>query len=131
MKRIALVLAVFVSLMLPSTPSFAEWMKAASSEGNVFYVDTKIRKHDGHIYFWALQDYLKPDKKTDALSIKVYREADCGKFRIRSLQLSTHEQPMGRGSPSVSGPVTDNRWKYPPPGSVSEDVLEKACELAN
>ena len=131
MKRISLALAIFVSLMIPSKPSFAEWMRAASSKGNVFYVDTKIRKHDGHIYFWELADYLKPSK-TGVLSSKTYSEADCEKFRRRRLQDSYHTEPMGRGSSKWGGgPVPDDPWSTPSLGSVSEGVLEKACELAN
>ena len=130
MKRVALALAVFVSLMLPST-SHAEWWKVGeNTSGRAFYIDTKIRQHNGLIYFWELMDYIKPDKHGD-LSAKVYSEADCEKFRRRMLQDSYHTEPMGRGSSSAGGPVPDDPWRTPFPRSIAETVLETACKMAN
>jgi hypothetical protein len=129
MKQIALALTVFLSLMTPST-SHAGWVKVTEGvRGDIYYIDTKIRKHDGLIYYWRLDDYLKPDK-TGVLSAKVYYEGDCRKFRHRRLQDSYHTQPMGRGSSKYgAGAVLDDPWGTPFPGSVG--VLEKACEMAN
>ena len=128
MKRIALALAVFVSLMIP-TISHAEWMEIGTVRGNTFFVDSKVRKHDGHIYFWELIDYLRPFKD-GVLSVKTYIEGDCGRFRVRYLQGSFHKQPMGRGAPSSGGQL-DNTWEYSPPGSARAAVLAKACKLAD
>jgi hypothetical protein len=128
MKWIAL--AVFVSLMIPSKPSFAEWFKvvAKSADGHTTYIDTKIRKHDGHIYYWHLIDYLKPFK-TGTLSVKIYNEADCGKFRDRQLQYIFYAQPMGEGNGDSQKPE-DQSWIYPSPGTVGAIALEAACKMA-
>jgi hypothetical protein len=129
MKRIALALAIFVSLMLPAT-SHAEWIEVVKTKGgHTFYIDTKIRKHGGHIYYWELINYLKPTKYGD-LSSKNYIEGDCGTFRYRNLQASYHTQPMGRGAPSSGGSL-DNPWEYLAPGSVGAATLEKACKMAD
>ena len=127
MKWIAL--AVFVSLMIPSKPSFAEWFKVTESViGDTAYIDTKIRKHDGHIYYWHLIDYLKPFK-TGTLSVKIYNEADCGKFRDRQLQYIFYAQPMGEGNGDSHKPE-DQSWIYPSPGTVGAIALEAACKMA-
>jgi hypothetical protein len=131
MKRLALALTVFVSLMIPSKPSFAEWIELGTQGERTLYIDTKIRKHGGHIYFWYLGDYLKPNDQ-GTLSAKIYNEGDCGKFRVRRLQASYHTEPMGNGpSQWAVDSVPDDPWLYPPPGSIREAILELPCELAN
>jgi hypothetical protein len=130
MRQSVLALAVFVFLMIPAT-SHAEWVKVGSSGGNTYYVDSKIRKHGGLIYYWELIDYPKPNKHGD-LSGKTYIEADCGKFRFRYLQFFAHTQPMGRGAPSGgSGPVKDDPWRYPSPGKPGAGVQKIVCDMAN
>jgi hypothetical protein len=115
--------------MIPSKASFAEWFKVAESvDGDTFYIDTKIRKHDGHIYYWDLSDYLKPSKN-GVISAKTYYEADCGRFRSRQLQASYHPEPMGKGAPSSTG--IDESWYYPSPRTIGADILEAACALAD
>ena len=131
MKRIALFLAVFVSLMIPSKPSFAEWIEIGTAGERTIYIDTKIRKHGGHIFYWELIDFLRPNKQ-GTLSQKIYREADCGKFKSRRLQASFHTEPMGRGPYQFGGgSVPDDPWNYPSPGSVGAGILEDACKMAN
>ena len=70
MKRSVLALTLLVSFLFP-TIGFAEWVKVSETDrGDTYYINTKIRKHDGHIYFWRLADYLKLNKYGD-LSSKV------------------------------------------------------------
>ena len=133
MRQSVLALAVFVSLMIPAKPSFAEWIEIVGNiEGTTFYIDTKIRNHDGYIYYWELVDRLKPHKKWGYLSYKNYNEADCVRFKYRELLQSFHNQPMGRGEPSSgSGPIMESIWGWrQPSGSPFEDILEKACDMA-
>ena len=132
MKRIALVLAVFVSLMLPSTPCFAEWFKVTESvTGVTTYIDTKIRKHDGHIYYWFLEDHLKTQNCSICEgSAKTYYEADCGKFKYRWLKYLTYEQPMGEGRPSYRSHNDKLEWQYPVPDTPKAVLLEAACDRA-
>ena len=46
--------------MLLSAPSYAKWTKVGENVyGSTFYVDfERIRKGDGYVYFWGLNDYL-------------------------------------------------------------------------
>ena len=71
--------------MFTST-SFARWTKVAwDNRGHTFYVDfDRIKKHDVLVYFWYLDDYLKPDKFGD-LSVKSYRDGDCNLFWVKTL----------------------------------------------
>jgi len=63
MHRLTLILTFLFSLMF-SSPSYSYWTKIGENvSGNTFYVDfERIRKHGGHVYWWTLLDYLKPDK---------------------------------------------------------------------
>lgn len=128
MKRIALALAVFVSLMIPTTPSFAEWVKVGSSEGNVFYVDTNVRLNNGLIYFWRMAAYIKPTEGGN-LSYKSYNEGGCRNFSWRTLQSLSFKQPMGAGTGRAYSTPNDP-WGYPLPCSFTDATLETACEMA-
>jgi len=101
MKKLTL-LTVFV-LTVFSTPVFAEWTKVRKSvKGNTFYVDfERIRKHGGYVYWWQLDDYLKPTETRD-LSAKTYKQGDCKLFRFKYLSDSYYKEPMGGGTPSTS-----------------------------
>ena len=124
MKKI---LINFIALLMFSTPSFANWVKVASTANNDdFYVDfERIRKNDGYVYYWVLLDYLKPDKWGD-LSVKVYSQGDCESFKYKELSSSYHTYPMGLGEPSTLAKPSP-QWKYPPPNSSVEIILDKVC----
>ena len=53
---------IFIFLSLASSRSFAEWIEINKSvSGNTFYMDTaKIKNNNGKVYYWTIQDYLKP-----------------------------------------------------------------------
>jgi hypothetical protein len=130
MKRILapILLALTFSVMF-SSPSFADWKRVISSvDGNTFYVDfERIRKVDGFVYFWDLQDYPKPNS-LGYLSFKGYTQGDCKLFRSRFLSGSFHEKPMGGG---MRNPYKVRaKWRYPPPDSVSETILKSVCAYA-
>jgi len=60
MTKLITIAILLVSTVLFSSASFAGWTEDGKNvEGDTFYVDyERIRKHDGHVYFWALNDYL-------------------------------------------------------------------------
>ena len=125
-----LLTVLFLSLL--STPVFADWTKVdVSLSGNTHYVDfERIRKHGGYVYFWDLQDNLKPTDYGD-LSAKTHKQGDCKLFRYKFLSGVFYEEPMGRGvghSPPVPEEFKD--WKYPPPNSSGESILKSVCEYA-
>jgi hypothetical protein len=129
MKTLLTIFTLLFTMMIPST-SFAEWTKITDSDkGNSFYVDyTRIRKHDGYVYYWRLVDYLKPTSFGD-LSTKVYLQGDCKSFRQKSLTMSVHKEPMGGGTGEVFPPKGERaNWKYPTPNSVNETLLKEVCK---
>ena len=111
-----------------SSPSYAKWTKVgADTMGNTFYVDVeRIRKVDGYIYYWILNDYLKPISG-GFLSGKTYIQGDCKLFRFKYLSWSFHKEPMGGGIGKNIEP--QGNWKYPPPNSASETTLSLVCGL--
>jgi hypothetical protein len=126
MKKLLLILTLLFSLLMFSLPSYAKWTKVSEGAAKIQYVDfERIREHDGHVYFWQLQDYLKPTKY-GILSGKIYNQADCKLFRYKSLSSVVHKKPMGRGWWRTS-PQKRPEWKYPLPGSSGEIILKKVC----
>lgn len=130
MKHItATLFAFFISTIVFSSPSYAEWFKVAENvNGDTFYVDVdRIREHDGYVYFWSLRDYLKPDQWGD-FSSKNYRQGDCNLFRFKALSSVFHKQPMGGDVGDIIEPIGDNaNWEYPAPNTVNERILSIIC----
>ena len=125
--KILLTIFTFVSSMMFSSISFAEWAKVTRSvNGDTFYVDyERIRKHDGFVSFWTLSDFLIPTKWGD-FSTETYRQGDCKSFRLRNLRVVQYKQPMGRGSGDVYN-LKNIKWHYPLIDSVNETILETVC----
>ena len=128
MKKLALLATLLFSVMF-SSASYAEWTKVSSS-GNgasTFYVDfERIRKVDGYVYYWVLNDLLKPE--LGDLSVKVYFQGDCKLFRVKRLSASFYTQPMGEGTPSTIINKPKKEWVYPSPNSVYEGILKSVCD---
>ena len=93
-------------------------MVAKNVNGTTLYVDfERMRKHDGFVYFWQLDDYLKPNRFGD-LSAKTYVQGDCKLFRYKFLSGSFHKEPMGGGTGEGSTvPESHKAWRYPYPNS--------------
>ena len=127
MKNLLLIFTLLFSSVFFSSPSFAGWTEVGKNvDGTTFYVDfERIRKHDGFVYYWVLQDYLKP-LKTGTLSFKMYNQGDCKLFRYKILSFSYHKEPMGGGTAEVDN-VPDKEWTYPSPNSPSKVILKKVC----
>jgi hypothetical protein len=126
MKKLTVIFTLLFSTVMFSSPSYAEWTKVGENAAKIQYVDfERIRNHDGYIYFWQLQDYLKPTKY-GILSRKIYNQGDCKLFRYKSLSSVVHKQPMGRGWWRTS-PKKKPEWKYPSPDTVIEVVLQEVC----
>ena len=126
MKSLTIFLALTFSVMFSSS-SYAEWTKVSENvSGDTFYVDfERIRKVDGYVYYWVLNDYLKPNK-FGTLSSKVYKQGDCKLFRYKTLSFSYHKEPMGGGTGDTSNDP-DTEWTYPSPNSIGETVLKQVC----
>jgi len=127
MKKLTLILTLLFSTVMFSSPSYAKWTKVGSNvNGNTFYVDfERIRKHDGYVYWWDLNDLLKPDKDGD-LSYSLYTQGDCKLFRYKTLSEVYYKQSMGRGTGKPHNPKNP-QWKYPSPDSSVEYILKSVC----
>ena len=113
--------------MFPSA-SYAEWKKVDKNvDGDSFYVDfERIRKVDGYVYWWSLDDYVEPDK-LGHVSEKRYNQGDCKLFRVKYLSVFYFENPMGEGKRLPIRTSNLQQWVYPPPKSVGEVLLESVC----
>ena len=128
MKNLLLIFTLLFSSVFFSSTSFAEWTKVSEGEnGNTFYVDFKrIRKHDGFVYYWGLDNFLKPDVDGD-LSVKKYMQVDCNLLRRMLLSGSSYNEPMGGGISSSSYTPKNPEWTYPIPNSSGETILKSVC----
>ena len=64
------------------------------------------------------------------MSIKSYKQGDCGMFGFKYLARSYHLQPMGKEDgelPDRSADVPDSIWRFPPPETIEEFHLKLAC----
>ena len=112
-----------------SSPSNAEWREITTNIVATLYIDFKrIRKVDEYVYYWTLQDYLRPNK-FGHLSNKIYNQGDCKLFRYKNLSLSTHREPMGKGFGRRIDPKVMKSWIYPAPRSGDELILKTVCAL--
>ena len=130
MKTLLLTSTLTLSLMFSSASS-AEWTEMTTSHGGAvtWYLDLdRIRKHSGYVYYWTLQDYLKPDKYGD-YSDMFHTEGDCKRLRKRSLSLTSYKQPMGGGKGEGNSSIAEGnqKWEYAEPDSVDETVLNRVC----
>ena len=122
MKNLLLLSTLTLSLIF-SAGSWAEWTEVSEyPNGSKIYVDfDKIHKIDGFAYYWSLTDFLEPD------SFKMYAAADCEAFRFMPVSLLVYKLPMAEGDDYTLVPDPDPKWKYAPPDSVSEDILQAVC----
>jgi len=130
MKNLLLLSTLTLSLMF-SAGSFAEWTRVGSTGGGAttWYLDLdRIRKHSGYVYYWTLQDYLKPDEYGD-YSDMFHTEGDCKRLRKRSLSLTSYKQPMGGGKGEGNSSIAEGnqKWNYAQPDSIAETILNRVC----
>ena len=130
MKNLNIIAAALASTVAFASPVFAGWTEVDKGvNGNTYYIDyDTIKENNGYVYYWDLDDLLKPDRDGD-LSYKGLNEVDCGTPRkYRFLSVSYYTQPMGGGK--VTEANTSGKWKYPSPNSVGEDMTNAACDYA-
>ena len=125
MKTLLLTSTLTLSLMF-SAGSWAEWTEVSSAGGDKTYVDfDRIRKVNGLVYYWTIQDLLEPNKQGD-MSNKIYWKGDCATMRNMALSMSRYNLPGAEGTP-VSTFTPDPQWDYAQPDSVLETTLNAVC----
>ncbi len=115
-------LTILLFSILISFSSYGGWFSSdsglkkvsTSTWGSTFYIDTDtIKEHDGYVYYWYLEDFLKPDP-FGSMSYKSYKQADCKRSRYKGLSTIYYLQPMGTGQGDSSegmkiwGPAFDD-----------------------
>jgi hypothetical protein len=126
MKKLLILL---FSIMI-SFNSYGEWTYIdKNTNGSTFYIElVTIQKHEDYIYYWVMNNYLKPDRWGD-MSNKMYIQGDCGVNRVKILSYNFYKQPMGKGKGEVDN--TSSEWTYPTPESINRGLLDSACDYVN
>jgi hypothetical protein len=121
--------------LIISFNAYGKWEVVASANTvdnnkSTYYMDFDNIKVNGNVYFWEIEDQLKPDRFGD-LSNKALFEVDCNvPQRSRMLSVFYYTQPMAEGSISDQNNKPYD-WKYTTPGSVGEAKANIACNFAN
>ena len=124
MKKLLILL---FSLML-SFNSYGEWTKFSDSLflNTTFYIDKDtIKESDGHVYFWELDDYSKPNPYGE-LSGKIRRQANCKENQYKTLSFISYKQNMGTGEGEEEAPSNYDEWI----DTTSESILNKMINYA-
>jgi hypothetical protein len=124
---------LFFSLILAvgCSPVMADWVKAATSEKSIFYIDSAVSQRVGaNVMIWLLRDHTTPqhDRPAPYLSSKDQIEVDCQGQRIRRIYSSDHPQAMGQGKLVFSehGPMS---WNTASPNTIIKRIVDIACAL--
>ena len=134
MRKLALILTlIFFSVMFSST-SFAGWTKVTTdSVGTNLYVDfERIRKHDGYVYYWTLDDNPH-DHPSGLRSIKSHNQGDCKKFRVKPLSITFHKEPMRAGDSAFQKKTQERLGRFLSESSIfvltthSEQLMRQFC----
>ena len=129
MKKLIAIFTLVISTVMFSSPSYAEWTKVETDLlGNEWFVDfSRIRKHNGDVYYWQVMDYLMPSPN-GVLSASNYKQANCSVFRFKNLVDQYYKTPMATGVPDTANSTGDEDWTYPKPNSMAEAVLTAVCD---
>lgn len=92
--------AVWLVLALTGSLAQAEWVKVASTETSVFYLDTTMsKKVAGTLMIWILREHNSPRMAPEGRyrSSKDQLEIDCKGRRVRLIYTSDHPDLLGEG----------------------------------
>ncbi len=125
MYKIKIILVIIFTFLF-STTSWGEWsFGKKDKEGNTFYYDKeRVRKKNGNLFFWELEDYGK-DRFGD-ISKTTFIGLDCSLLRYMDVKAVLFTTPMGEGKPRRSLTFTAE-WDYPLPNSIREEMFEEIC----
>ena len=121
---------LFSILIRFSINGFAfNWKKVGENQsGDSYYVDVdNIKKHNGLIYYWRLDDLLEPI--TGSLG---YANSAISKFKVKCVEEKQtwlngtyYSQSMGKGR--IVFEDSANKILYPKPQSVGYTVMKSVC----
>jgi len=118
---------LFSILILFSINGFAfNWkMIGENTIGSSFYVDIdNIKKRNGLVYYWTLDDYLEPpDVRFNSIISKF--KVNCVEEKQTWLNGTYYSQSMGRRKIIVED--NSDETQYPKPNSVGYIVMKSVC----
>ena len=118
---------LFSILILFSINGFAfNWkMIGENTIGSSFYVDIdNIKKRNGLVYYWQLDDYLEPpDVRFNSIISKF--KVNCVEEKQTWLNGTYYSQSMGRRKIIVED--NSDETQYPKPNSVGYIVMKSVC----
>ena len=97
----------------------------------LFYYQN-IKKHNNHIFFTKIIDYLKPQSLGELCS-KMYQEVNCSNYSFKFHKFTSHNNSMCSGSDinnkqEVKNYLKNMDWVYPPKSSVDDLLNRKLCK---
>jgi len=97
--------------------------------GASFYLEkSKLKEHNGYIYFWLMTDYLEPSE-SGRMSNKTYLQGECEINRVKPLSYIFYNEPMGNGDGDTT--TEEFEWRYPDPDSTIGHMLEEVCDYVD
>ena len=127
MKTQLLTFFLLLSTTTFSSLSFGEWVKSAESEDGSFYINlSDIRKVDGYVYWWQLNDLIEPNNK-EILSATTYHQTDCLWFRTKYLRGKSYKANMAEGTAERKYDYDDPKWIYPA-GHLQGKIMQDVCD---
>ena len=127
MKKQRLIFSLLLSTTTFSSLSFGEWIKSAESEDGSFYFDfSDIRKVDGYVYWWQLNDFIEPNIK-GILSATTYHQTDCGWIRTKYLRGKVFKANMAGGTAEREYDYDNPKWIYPV-GHLQGQIMQDICD---
>ena len=88
-----------IFLICKSSPTVAEWdFIGETKKGYNLYIDHKnINVSFGHKHFFALYDFLIPNKY-GTMSVISYYKLSCHNLKYKSINDKMYKEPMGKGN---------------------------------
>ena len=120
---------VWTLLALACSLAQADWVKVASTETSMFYLDTSMsKKVAGTLMIWVLREHISPRMAPEGRyrSSKDQLEIDCKGRRARLIYTSDHPDLRGEGKQVhfQHGPMS---WNDVAQNPVFARILNIAC----
>jgi hypothetical protein len=120
-----------VALLLSAgtVAAHADWVRVATSQQSVFYVDSaKSPRVGNNVMIWVLRDHrmVQLGQAMLVMSSKDQIEIDCAGRRVRRIFSSDHPRHMGKGRAvhSEHGPMS---WNAASPDTTISRIVDVAC----
>ena len=126
-------LLVLLFSILISFNSYGEWTQISSNiKGDSYFINLEtIKKRNGYVYYWQLDDLSSPLASGKVFSAKRKMEVNCIEEAMRTKVEHYYTGNMGKGKiyGTLDSPPTS--WRYPPPSSSYFSILNYACDYLN